>query len=715
MNRLFNLRGRAAMASWIACLACAALALVGACTGNPPYLQDPDGSSIIPSGTCDTPHPGCGCSTENAQTACGEVVRQSGDYVTCSEGTMTCTGGVWGACIGDQVYMKSTGPIGVGGLQTQDLQTNPTPCANDPCDPSCTDYVDNGAGLDAGAGLATDDAGGVTLLPEGGGCTGYQCQITNCTGVDGGTPTTLTGTVYDPAGLNPIYHAYVYIPNALPLPTITTGPQLDPCGGGGNLPPAAAWYYTGPDGKFTLTNVPSGSNIPLVVQSGKWRRMVVLSSVNACTTTAVPATDTHLPQNQTDGYNNQADLPQMAIVAASCDPMECLIRRIGVSDSEFTSPGTGGHIDYYQGYGTPLTNGTNPTPDNLLGDSTQMMKEDLVILPCDCGDEYYTTRNASGRWAGNYTTFLDNIVSYTSNGGRLFSSHWGRQWIEGGGVYNPFPGVANWQTSGSANTPWFEGQINTTFTEGQDFATWMQNVGASPSYGTMLIQPARYDTSSVNSPTTDWVDFTGRTTSDGVTFSTGAATGPADFTFDTPLNQTSQYGRVMFTDMHLASGLLSSSFPAECPTGALTAQEKAAEFLLFDLGACLTPVTPPPPTYYSAVFTRDYEGVCPAGQSVVWRFFDWQTVTPSDSSIVFNAQTADTQALLPTATPVVYLGTASGAPITNWTGTDVSLALAPNPSRAWLRVTMIFNPSSDHLSTPTLTAWRQQYDCVDSQ
>ena len=314
----------------IAAVAVAAIGTVAACSsGNPPMLGDSDSSTKPPIGSaCTTPQQGCPCTTEGATAACGEVVRKSGDYVTCSQGTTTCANGTWGACTGDQIFMKSVGPIGLGGLQAQGLQTQPTACADDPCDPSCTDYVDNGSGLDAGSGLTATDSGGVTLLQEGGTCTGYQCQIASCAS---NSPTTLTGTVYDPAGLNPVYHAYVYIPVQLPLPAIPAGAQKDACGGGGNLPPSVAYAYTGPDGKFTLTNVPSGTNIPLVVQIGKWRRTQMLSSVNQCTTTAVPASQTRLPQNKTDGYNNQADLPQIALVSGSCDPMECLIRRIGVS------------------------------------------------------------------------------------------------------------------------------------------------------------------------------------------------------------------------------------------------------------------------------------------------------------------------------------------------------------------------------------------------
>jgi hypothetical protein len=35
--------------------------------------------------------------------------------------------------------------------------------------------------------------------------------------------------------------------------------------------------------------------------------------------------------------------------------------------------------------------------------------------------------------------------------------------------------------------------------------------------------------------------------------------------------------------------------------------------------------------------------------------------------------------------------------------------------QAYLRLTIRLNPSADQLSTPILTAWRQLYDCNDSQ
>jgi hypothetical protein len=136
-------------------------------------------------------------------------------------------------------------------------------------------------------------------------------------------------------------------------------------------------------------------------------------------------------------------------------------------------------------------------------------------------------------------------------------------------------------------------------------------------------------------------------------------------------------------------------------------------------GVCVVP--PPPFSYSDLVFARDYVASCPAQQQPLWRFFDWQTVTPQDSDIKFYAGTSSTSAGLPAtmASPsVVYLGKASGAPITIWTGADVGAALSAvkqSPNLSYLRVFVDFQPTSDLTQGPTLTAWRQQYDCVAAE
>ncbi len=690
MNRpSFGLR------SWVVFAFASAAAAIAACSSGPPPLQDQDGSIKPPIGgnTCSTPHDGCPCSTDGAQVACGTVVRQSGSYVTCSEGQRTCTAGKWGTCVGDQVYVKSFQSTTLGGFQTQDLQSNPTPCTDDPCDPLCNNYVDNGNGLDAGNGLQPTDAGGISLSQaDGSQCQNLQCQLVAC---DAGTYTTITGRVV--AGTistygtpDPVPNVLVYIPNAA-LSPFAAGVQCNTsCNAEVSGSPIVE-TLTNYDGTFTLTNVPVGSNIPVVIQLGRWRREVQFT-IPACATT--PVGDIHMPRNKNDSTPaSAANIPFTAVSTGSVDALECVLLKMGVDQAEFTQPGGGGRIEIYDGNGANAGSGTpneatlNPTTLT----TSPLDNYDQMLFPC---------------WGGQYnknSNQLANLLAYANAGGRVFATHYSYTWLYTNGA---FAGTGNWSVNANSWSSRTD-TIDTSFAKGQTLASWMQLLGQlniSNSPPELTITNPRQDLTSVNSPSVRWM----YDTSSGV---------PMHYTFDTPVSASQTCGRVVFSDFHVANSNSSGlTFPAECTAGAMSAQEKLLEFLLFDLASCgatLPPLVPPYPNASS--FAVDYQGVCPTGQSVVWRFFDWQTVTPSDSNIVFNAATAASQTALATATPVVYLGTASGAPITSWIGTDVSAALSPNPSQNWLRVTITLNPSTDKYYAPTLTAWRQNYDCVPTQ
>lgn len=658
-------------------------------------------------GSCATPATGCACGTEGASVACGDVISKTSESVTCNVGTRTCSGGHWGACSGGKTTIKGA-PVAMtsangGGSRILDLQGMPTSCADDPCDPNCTGYIDS-APADAGSGLATTEAG-ITLAPAEG---GVICSTT-----------TISGTVYDPAGVNPIYSAYVYVPNVTPDP-LPAGVTADKCGGGGTLsgkPYSVA--VTGPDGKFTINNAQSGANVPLVIQIGKWRRQVVIPNVTPCAANTVDASLTRLPRNQSEG-----DIPQFAIATGGCDYLECLMQRIGIDSSEFTPPQSGsysgyaGRVDYYQGRGgQPLAGSAVPYYDQLLGDVNTLKQYDVIVLPCECGNEY--GRNVS--WSLSESNAHQNIQDYTTAGGRMFTSHWGREWIENGP--NPaFPGVATWVPDGYAQYTNYSGAdpldvyVDTSTLKGKDFKTWLGNVGTGDPFAET---PTRYDVSSVASGSTAWLYAFSDNDS-----SHGTPDNIPDLSFNTPVGAApmDQVGRVVYADTHVSANAvnfgLGWQFPDYCTNGLLDDQEKALEFLFFDLGACVSPINQPVVALYPnpATFTRDYEGVCPAGKGPVWQYFGWATTTPIDSTIVFQAASATTQAGLGAATPV-YLGTASGAPILPYTGSyvDPLLVAAGTKSLAWLRITMTFNPSMDHTSAPTLNAWEQLYDCVDNQ
>jgi hypothetical protein len=109
----------------------------------------------------------------------------------------------------------------------------------------------------------------------------------------------VTGKVFTPNGRLPLYNAIVYVPNA-ELSPIASGATCEKCGAVTGAPVVTA--LTDHTGKFVLRNVPVGTNIPLVVQIGKWRRRVVLPEVKECTETALTDPElTRLPKKQSEG------------------------------------------------------------------------------------------------------------------------------------------------------------------------------------------------------------------------------------------------------------------------------------------------------------------------------------------------------------------------------------------------------------------------------
>ncbi len=421
--------------------------------------------------------------------------------------------------------------------------------------------------------------GGLSLGPDGP-CVGLECQVPTTCGAD--VTTSITGKVYDPAGKVPLYNVIVYVPSA-PVPTFMPGVSCDRCGASVVNPVTSA--ITDETGTFVLRDVPAGADIPLVIQVGKWRRQITVPNVAPCADT--PMMDpqvTRLPRNKSEG-----DIPLIAIAAGGADQMECLPRRLGIDDAEFTS-GTGdGRIHLYSGKDeganhpitsiAPALHGAGPltAATNLWANTESLSKYDIVILSCE-GGAYEDTKPMPVRQA---------LYDYASVGGRVFASHWHNIWFANGPA--PVPTVGTWD---NRSDPMPElgvpATIVQTFPKGAALAKWLVNVNASTTLGQMTIAYPRDNLQAVNPALArEWI------TLDNTAFPQ-APKAVQYMSFNTPIGVPEEQvcGREVYTDLHVA-GLDSDDptrnpiFPLGCAERELSAQEKVVAFMLFDLSSCV--------------------------------------------------------------------------------------------------------------------------------
>jgi hypothetical protein len=418
--------------------------------------------------------------------------------------------------------------------------------------------------------------GGLPSNPDGGGCQNLQCAQVTC--ADGGT-TTLTGSVFDPSGQVALYNAIVYVPNGDVEP-FAAGVTCDTCGSFTTGNPLVI-TLTDAHGSFTLQDVPAGVEFPLVLQIGKWRRQLRVPAVQACASVALTdVNQQRMPRSQSEG-----DLPQFAIATGAADPFECLLLKMGIDSSEFSLPTQAGRVHMYvtpeSSSGTPPMQlpGGSPPASSLWSDAGNLQRYDVVLLPCEGGE--YRKPDAG----------IDNLVGYTSSGGRLFVTHYSYVWTA---FAEPFSSTANWvPDAAQAHNPPdpFAGLVDTSFPKGQAFSEWLGNVGALDG-GMLLIVDARDDVGPVNLDAgTRWIY--GPNPNNQTTPVT-----TQHLTFNTPVGAPSvaeddagvQCGRVVFSDFHVTAGDLNDNkglFPASCKAGALTPQEKALIFMLFDVSSCV--------------------------------------------------------------------------------------------------------------------------------
>lgn len=405
--------------------------------------------------------------------------------------------------------------------------------------------------------------------------------------------TTISGTVYDPRGTSglPLPNVLVYAsttPVNPPMPGVQCLTVQNQTPSGANV---VAYTDTAVDGTFTLQNIPENANYTIVIQAGKWQRQFS-ETVGAGQLAGLVLS---MPANHTQG-----NIPMIAIVTGYVDGVECVLRDMGISDSEFTDDSQtvnpGGYIHLYEGStsgsakGGAIISASTPGENALTGNSTTLNGYDMVMFPC------------KGSGQTEATTAMSNIVNFANDGGRIFTTHFSYEWLDPNNPYDSqFAPVANWDLGLAPNmdaTSGYGATVNTDFSDGATLASWLESAGAinAGTNNQIQIYDVRADATSVIAPTQLWL-----TLNNGA-YANQSSNPVMQMTFNAPVGAPAaqQCGRVMFNDYHVINLTNSNGvqYPKECPSYndsayVMKPQEKMLEYALFDLSAFVQPVVTP--------------------------------------------------------------------------------------------------------------------------
>jgi hypothetical protein len=443
-----------------------------------------------------------------------------------------------------------------------------------------TGLVAVGAPACSSSGRATGDAGAPHVPADLAGCTGRGCAIPACAGRD---DTVITGTVFAPNGVDPVPNASVYIPLDEPLP-YSGGVACDLCG---TVAGALTTTVTRADGLFRLTGVPAGQNIPLVVELGRFRR-VVRMNVTECTTNLVPKDPNlfglRLPGKDAD-LSPDDHVPHIAVASGDFDQIECVLKRMGISQIDL-------YDDREPGTSLPATLGKF---GDLIADRAKLKSYNLVVI--NCTKAHFETLLTPA--------VLANLEDYVASGGRLFATDWAYDFIHQvpefapylcfvpGGVNGPSPATAcggapglkgeahsndKWNTAASIKDPTMKSWLSV-------FPNTIVN-GLVPVAFNFVVINRVGDANKF--PTTIWADGDATDPASLPQFSKG--TRPLTVTFD-----YKQCGRVHYSTYNTEPNAAPNDVPMSrypmCDNRTtFNAQERLLEYLIFETAQCVGPI-----------------------------------------------------------------------------------------------------------------------------
>lgn len=271
-------------------------------------------------------------------------------------------------------------------------------------------------------------------------------------------------------------------------------------------------------------------------------------------------------------------MPQIALTAGGCDGLGCMLKKIGIDDSEFgttNDPNRAVHIFKGSGVSVPAW----PDAQVLWKDANLMKKYDQLILSCECS-EVLNNKGTAG------TQAFQAVTDYMAAGGRIFTTDFMYTWYK----FSSDPAMTSigMITGGApAQTGGFAVRLDTSFPKGKALADWL-----SVAFPTSQKELPKFDVVFANLQSID--------ASKGQVWGNDPAAPPKPriFTVNTPAGKpvAQQCGKGVHIDVHVNnSDQVNAGFPASGCGTAMKEGEGLLAFFMFDLASCIQKDNEPPP------------------------------------------------------------------------------------------------------------------------
>jgi hypothetical protein len=395
-----------------------------------------------------------------------------------------------------------------------------------------------------------------------------------------GAPTTITGNVMAPNGVDPIANAFAYVPAS--MGQFPPGVACELCGQ--PIDGAAAQAISSPAGHFSIdiSQLAPSAQVPFTINKGRFRRTTMVD-ITPCQENPIGAPHTVLPGKPGAGD----DIPKIAVATGVKDALDVVLTAMGLDEQLgydcFENRAKPGSMPLSPCENRIAAQGSSATQlTDLLKNETMLEKYNIVFISCAFGK--YATISAADQ-----ATIVANLQTWTGKGGRLFATDRSYDYVA-----QAFPNDVTFMNGNSsvdaANVGVGNVSMPATYTgkvNDPTLVSWLTAVSALQNGQTTLPLTGYLTQWSVvqSLPMTsvDVVDATDAQVQSGTATMTGVY--PQTVKFDiTPPGGTQACGRAVFSSYHT----LGPTMMIDATN--LTAQERILEYLMFEAGACVGPI-----------------------------------------------------------------------------------------------------------------------------